>query len=78
MFQTLSADAESCWSTQRLSINRQNIPKIVIYEMSAGRHLSRMGALFETRATKERVLHLRECAEYVFLHRSSYNTLKRT
>jgi hypothetical protein len=29
--------------------------------------------LFEARATKERVLHLRECAEYVFSHRSSYN-----
>jgi hypothetical protein len=38
--------------------------KIVIYKMSARRHFSRMSALFETRATKERVLHLRECAEY--------------
>jgi hypothetical protein len=28
-----------------------------------------MSALFEARATKERVLHLRECAEYVFPHR---------
>jgi hypothetical protein len=26
--------------------------------------------IFEARATKERVLHLRECAEYVFSHRS--------
>jgi hypothetical protein len=25
-------------------------------------------ALFEPRATKDRVLHLHECAEYVFLH----------
>jgi hypothetical protein len=32
-----------------------------------------MSALFEARATKERVLHLRECAEYVFSHGSSYN-----
>jgi hypothetical protein len=39
--------------------------------MSARRHFSRMSVLFETRATKERVLHLRECAEYVFSHRSS-------
>jgi hypothetical protein len=31
-----------------------------------------MSALFEARATKERVLHLRECAD-VFSHRSSYN-----
>jgi hypothetical protein len=46
---------------------------IVIYEPSARRHFSRMSALFEARATKERVLHLRECAEYVFVHRSSYN-----
>jgi hypothetical protein len=28
--------------------------------------ISRMSALFEARATKERVLHFRECAEYVF------------
>jgi hypothetical protein len=47
--------------------------EIVIYEMSARRHFSRMSALFEARATKQRVLHLRECAEYVFSHRSSYN-----
>jgi hypothetical protein len=51
---------------------------IVIYKMSARRHFSRMNALFEARATKERVLHLRECAEYVFSHRSSCNFLKRT
>jgi hypothetical protein len=43
------------------------------------RHFSRMSVLFETRATKERVLHLHECAEYVFSHRSSYDIfLKRT
>jgi hypothetical protein len=46
--------------------------KIVIFEISAGRHFSHMSALFEARAKKERVLHLRECAEYVFSHRSSY------
>jgi hypothetical protein len=34
--------------------------------MSASRRVS---ALFEARATKERVLHLRECAEYSFSHR---------
>jgi hypothetical protein len=33
--------------------------------MSARRRFSRMSALFETRATKERVLHLRGCAKYV-------------
>jgi hypothetical protein len=38
--------------------------KIVIYEPSARRHFSRMSALFEARAAKERVRHLRECAEY--------------
>jgi hypothetical protein len=41
-------------------------PVIVIYEPSASRHFSRMSALFEARATKERVLHFRECPEYVF------------
>jgi hypothetical protein len=61
-----------------LSITRFSFYKIVIYEMSARRHFSHMSALFEARATKERVLHLRECAEYVFSHRSSYNFLKRT
>jgi hypothetical protein len=38
--------------------------KIVIYEPSARRHFSRMSALFEARAAKEPVRHLRECAEY--------------
>jgi hypothetical protein len=32
--------------------------RIVIYEMSARRQFSQMSALFEARATKERVLHL--------------------
>jgi hypothetical protein len=32
----------------------------VIYEPSAIRHFSRMSTFFEARATKERVLHLRE------------------
>jgi hypothetical protein len=44
----------------------------VIHEMSARRHFSHMNPLFVARATKERVLHLRECAEYVW-HQSSYN-----
>jgi hypothetical protein len=39
---------------------------IVIYEPSARRHFSHMSALFEAQATKERVLHLRECADYVY------------
>jgi hypothetical protein len=43
---------------------------IVIYEPCARRHFSRMSVLSEARETKERVLHLRECAEYVFSHRS--------
>jgi hypothetical protein len=60
-------------TTIMLSITRFSFYKIVIYEMSARRHFSHMSALFEARATKERVLHLRECAEYVFSHRSSYN-----
>jgi hypothetical protein len=51
----------------------RNCPKIVIYEPSARRHFSHMSALFEAQATKERVLHLRECAEYVFAHRGLYN-----
>jgi hypothetical protein len=38
------------------------LAEIVIYEPSARKHFSRMRALFEARATKERVLHLRECA----------------
>jgi hypothetical protein len=42
----------------------------VIYEPSARRHFS---ALFEAPATKERVLHLREFAEYVFANRGLYN-----
>jgi hypothetical protein len=46
---------------------------IVIYEMS----VRSRSALFEARATKERVLHLRECAEYVFSHRSSYNSFSK-
>jgi hypothetical protein len=54
------------------------VVKIVIYEVSARRHFSRMSALFEARATKERVLHLRECAEYVFAHRVVQYFLKRT
>jgi hypothetical protein len=36
---------------------------IVIYEPSARKHFSHMSSLFEARATKERVLHLGECAE---------------
>jgi hypothetical protein len=39
---------------------------LVIYEMSAGRDFSRMSALVEARATKERVLHLRECSYNIF------------
>jgi hypothetical protein len=39
---------------------------VVIYEPSARRHFSHMSALFEAQATKERVLHLRECADYVY------------
>jgi hypothetical protein len=35
-----------------------------------------MSALFEARARKKRVLHLRECAEYVFAHQSLYNTIQ--
>jgi hypothetical protein len=46
---------------------------IVIYEPSARKHFSHMSALFEAQATKERVLHLRECPEYVFAHRGLYN-----
>jgi hypothetical protein len=46
---------------------------IVIYEPSAGRHFSHMSALFEAQATKQRVLHLRECAEYVLAHLGLYN-----
>jgi hypothetical protein len=34
--------------------------EIIIYEPSAKRYFSRMSALFEARATKERVRHLRE------------------
>jgi hypothetical protein len=37
--------------------------KIVIYEPSARTYFLHMSALFEARATKERVLHLRECPE---------------
>jgi hypothetical protein len=33
-----------------------------------------MSALFEAQVTKERVLHLREYAEYVFAQRGLYNT----
>jgi hypothetical protein len=47
--------------------------EIVIYEPSARRHFPHMSALFEAQATKERVLHLRECAEYFFAHRGLYN-----
>jgi hypothetical protein len=47
--------------------------EIVIYEPSAKSHFSHMSVLFEARATKERVLHLRQCAEYVFAHRGLYN-----
>jgi hypothetical protein len=45
--------------------------------MSARRHVSRMSALFEGRATKKRVLHLRECAEYAFSHPKSIRTSAR-
>jgi hypothetical protein len=38
--------------------------------MSARRHFSRMSALFEGRALKERVLHVRECAVLKFLKRT--------
>jgi hypothetical protein len=48
-----------------------------MYEMSARRHFTRMSALFEGRATKKRVLHLRECAEYVFSHPKSIRTSAR-
>jgi hypothetical protein len=47
--------------------------EIHIYELSERKHFSRMSALFEVRATKERVLHLPEYAEYVFAYRSLYN-----
>jgi hypothetical protein len=49
--------------------------KIVIYEPSARRHFSHMSALFEAQATKERVLHLCESAEYVFAHRGLVCTI---
>jgi hypothetical protein len=45
-----------------------SVQLIVINEPSARRHFSGMSALFEARATKVRVLHLRECAEYAFTH----------
>jgi hypothetical protein len=48
--------------------------EIVIYEPSARRHFSHMSALFEAQVTKERVLHLRECAGYVFAYQGLYNT----
>jgi hypothetical protein len=48
--------------------------EIVIYEPSARRHFSHMSTLFEAQATKERVFHLRECAEYFFAHRGLYNS----
>jgi hypothetical protein len=56
-----------------LFIKMFNNDQTVIYEPSARRHFSRISALFEARATKERVLHLLECAEYVFVHRGLYN-----
>jgi hypothetical protein len=37
--------------------------------MTASRHFSCMSVLSEARATKERVLHLRIGADYVFSHR---------
>jgi hypothetical protein len=46
--------------------------EIIFYEMSARRHFSRLSVLFEARATKEQVLHLRECGEYVFSHRTIF------
>jgi hypothetical protein len=36
-----------------------------------------MSALFEAQATKERVLPLRECVEYVFAHRGLYNIFQK-
>jgi hypothetical protein len=44
------------------------VHRIVIYEPRVKRH----ERIFEARATKERVFHWRECAEYVFPHRSLY------
>jgi hypothetical protein len=57
----------------RASILKDVDAIIVIYESSARRHFSYMSALFEAQATKERVLHLRECTEYVFAHRGLDN-----
>jgi hypothetical protein len=56
-----------------LFIKMFNNDQTVIYEPSARRHFSRMSALFKARATKERVLHLGECAEYIFVHPDLYN-----
>jgi hypothetical protein len=54
--------------------------EIVIYEPSARRHFSHMSALFEAQATKKRVFHLSECAEYLRLFASRFVQyfLKRT
>jgi hypothetical protein len=70
-------ESEVCTSAKRNCKGEMNkvetTHKIVIYEPSARRHFSHMSALFEAQATKERVLHLRERAEYVFAHRGLYN-----
>jgi hypothetical protein len=44
--------------------------KLALFLTDVKKHFSHMSALSEARATKERVLHLPECAEYVFLNRS--------
>jgi hypothetical protein len=41
---------------------------IVTFEPSARRYFSRIKVLFEARATKERVLHLRECSELIAIY----------
>jgi hypothetical protein len=47
---------------------RKRMKKHAPFLTDVRKHFSRMSALSEARATKERVLHLRECDEYIFLH----------
>jgi hypothetical protein len=46
----------------------EHVGKFFGHVNSVRRHFSLMCALFEARATKERVFHLRKCAEYIFAH----------
>jgi hypothetical protein len=45
------------FTTECLGLTNGKMKQIVIYEVSARRHFSRRSALFEARATEERVLH---------------------